>query len=95
MKYLCILCCFSAIIQADPAAMQQMMQQKYEMLLTVDKQIENLVQERMMLQSEMAQHMEREETSIRPRVDLRQEEAMGHIRTQIQDINTQLSQLEL
>ena len=88
-------CLFSFGIKAysDPSP-QQAIQQAYEELVQIDAQIENLLKQKLQLKAEIAQHRQREETSLRPRVERRQNEQIENLSQQIQSLSQQISELD-
>jgi iron-sulfur cluster repair protein YtfE (RIC family) len=88
-------CIFLFAISAyGDQAQQQAMQQAYEKLVQIDGQIESLVKQKLQLKAEVAQHMERENTSIRPRVDRRQEMQIQELSQQIQALSQEIAELD-
>ncbi|MBP9842144.1 MAG: hypothetical protein KBC64_06960 [Simkaniaceae bacterium] len=73
---------------------QQAMQQIYEEFVQIDARIERLVKQKLQLKAQVAQHKEREETSIRPRVDRRQNMQIEELSQQIQELSQQISTLD-
>ncbi|MBM3197785.1 MAG: hypothetical protein FJZ58_00830 [Chlamydiae bacterium] len=94
MKTLLSLLICTGTLLADDSSMQQQMEQKYQMLVNLDEQIEGIVKQMLQLEGQIAQHMQREETAIRPMVDLRQQEAIAGLKQQLQGLGAQLQQLE-
>ncbi len=94
--FLLLSCCvfsFAVGVYGDQSQ-QQAIQQAYEEFVQIDAQIESLVKQKLQLKAEVAQHMEREETSIRPRVDRRQNEQIEGLSQQIQSLSLQFSELD-
>lgn len=83
-----------AIKTYGDAAQQQAMQQSYETLVQLDAQIEGLVKQKLQLKVEVAQHMERESTTIRPRIDRRQNTQIEGLSQQIQALSQQITELD-
>lgn len=88
------LSCMCLAFADNASSAGQVMQQKYQQLIEVDEQIENVVKERMQLQVEAAEHMERGDTAILPGVERRQSDAVSELAQQIQAYNQQLQALE-
>jgi len=85
----------SCILSAqDPTATQQIMQQQFQELIQLDAQIEGLIKQRLELQQQLIEHKERQETAIRPRVDLRQEDAISTIIQEIQACDQKIQMLQ-
>lgn len=84
---------FTIGVYGDPSQ-QQAMQQAYENFVQIDRQIESLVKQKLQLKAEVAEHMEREDASIRPRVERRQNAQIGELSQQIQSLSQRISELE-
>lgn len=84
---------FAAYGCADQSEMEAM-KQAYAEFVQIDAKIEALLKQKLELKAEMAQHLGREETAIRPRVEMRQNEEIEALSHQIQTISYELAQLE-
>lgn len=89
------LCIFSFAIGAyGDQSQKDAMKQAYEEFVQLDSKIENLVKQKLQLEAEIAQHTEREDSSIRPRVDRRQNQEIQELSQQIQSLSQQISELD-
>jgi hypothetical protein len=91
---LCLGMVFFGIGAHADQAQEQAMQQAYEEFVQIDAKIEGLVKEKLHLKGEIAQHKERESSSIRPRVERRQNSEIEGLLEQMQTITQQISELE-
>ncbi len=88
---LCTLCVFSlARAYADQTSQQEL----YQEFVQIDAQIESLLKQKLGLKAELAQHVQREQESIRPRVDRRQDAAIEDLSQQIQSLSLQIEELD-
>lgn len=95
MLMLCLfLCNFSQLsFSAEPRTTEsrEMLMQE---LASVNEQIEALQGQKAELEASMAQHIEREDTSILPREDRRQSRDVQDDATQLEIVNGQIQELE-
>jgi hypothetical protein len=73
---------------------QQAIQKSYEEFVQINAQIEALLKQKLQLKAELAQHRERENMSVRPRVDRRQNMQIEELSQQIQSLSQQISTLD-
>ena len=80
----------SAVYAQDKAEIQQ----AYETFVAIDRQIEALIQEKLQLKEEIAEHLERGSTGLLPGVGRRQSREAGMDMQKMQELNQQLGELE-
>ena len=85
--------CFVVGAHADQSK-QDAIKQAYQEFVQIDAQIENLVKQKLQLEGEVAQHTEREDSTLRPRVERRQSQQVQQLSQQIEALSQQIIELD-
>jgi flagellar biosynthesis chaperone FliJ len=93
-KYLLIFSFFAILSYADDSAQAQALKGQLEQLVTLDRQIEELEKQKLEYKAEIAQHLERGSVGILPGEGRRQARRTEDAMQDVQNINSQLQQLE-
>ncbi len=93
-KHLLILPLLTCALYADDSAQAQMLKSQLEQLVTLDRQIEELEKQKLEYKAEIAQHLERGSVGILPGNGRRQARRTEEAMQDVQNLNSQLQQLE-
>jgi hypothetical protein len=93
-KYLLVLSFVTSAIHADDSTQAQILKGQLEQLVILDRQIEELQKQKLEDKAEIAQHLERGSVGILPGNGRRQARRTEEAMQDVQNINSQLQQLE-
>lgn len=92
--FLSLFLCVFSLAFADDSSKEQEMQQAYTEFVQLDAQIEGLLKQKMDIEGEIAQHVQREESSPRPRVDRRQGQEIQGLVQQLETTVMEITKLD-